>query len=75
MPESTIIKDEGHSKMLLHDWLNEDDSDGEYTLLYQGSRDGLSNQAFHSKCDNNGCTLTIIELTDGAIILGYSNRS
>ena len=74
MPDSIINKNKRHWK-ILYDWLKEDDSDVEFTLLYRGSSDGLINQAFHSKCDNNGCTLTIIELTDGAIILGYSNRS
>jgi len=50
--------------------LKEDGSDGEFSLLYQGSRDGQSNSAFHSNCDNKGCTLTIIE---GKVIGGYSN--
>jgi hypothetical protein len=75
MADSNIIKDDVNCKILLHEWLDEDDSDGAFTLLYQGSRDGLSNQVFHSNCDNKGCTLTIIELTDGAIIGGYSNTS
>ncbi len=42
MPESTIMKDEGHCK-ILHDWLKEDDSDGEFTFLHRGSRNGLKN--------------------------------
>ena len=33
-PTSTIIKHEGHCK-ILHDWLKEDDSDGEFTLLFE----------------------------------------
>jgi hypothetical protein len=74
LPDSTIIKDEGHS-IMLHDWLKEDGSDGGLSLLYQGSRDGLSASAFHTKCDNKGCTLTIIETTDGKVIGGYSNAS
>jgi hypothetical protein len=64
MPDSNIIKDEGHCR-ILHDWLKEDDSDGELSLLDRGSRDGLSNEAFHLKCGDKGCTLTIIETTDG----------
>jgi hypothetical protein len=58
---------------IFHDWLNEDGSDGEFRLLYRGSRDGLSGSAFHSNCDNKGFTLTIIETTDGKVIGGYSN--
>ena len=58
---------------ILCDWLKEDSQDGEYGLLYRGSSDGLSGQAFHSKCDDRGCTLTIIETTCGKVIGGYSN--
>jgi hypothetical protein len=42
-------------------------------ILYRSSRDGLSNADFHSKCDNQGCTLTVIETTDGFVLGGYSN--
>ncbi|KAL3772219.1 LOW QUALITY PROTEIN: hypothetical protein ACHAW5_009366 [Stephanodiscus triporus] len=69
--DSNIIKDDAHWK-ILHDWLKEDGSDGDLSLLYQGSRDGLSSSAFHSKCDNKGCTLTVIETTCGKVIGGYS---
>jgi hypothetical protein len=72
LPDSNIINNKGHWKML-HDWLKEDGSDGEFSLLYRGTRDGLSGSAFHSNCDNKGCTLTIIETTDGKVFGGYSN--
>ena len=72
IPESAIIKDEGQC-MVLHDWLKEDGLDGEFILLYQGSHNGLSSQAFHSNCDNKGCILTIIKMTCGRVIGGYSN--
>jgi len=71
-PDSNIINNNGHWK-ILHDWLKENGSDGEFSLLYRGSRDGLSNSEFHSNCDNKGCTLTIIETTDGKVFGGYSN--
>mmetsp|Transcript_19548 Transcript_19548/g.46883 ORF Transcript_19548/g.46883 Transcript_19548/m.46883 type:complete len:159 (-) Transcript_19548:142-618(-) len=64
MPGSNIVKTAKEVNHL-HDWLEEDDSDGDFNLLYRGSRDGLFNADFHSKCDNQGCTLTIIETTDG----------
>ena len=60
---------------LLHDWLREDGSDGNFHLLYRSSRDGVSAEKFHSKCDNKGCTLSVIETTDGLIVGGYSNKS
>jgi len=70
--DSTIFEDKSKAA-LLHKWLKEDGSDGKFRLLYCSSRDGLSDEIFHSKCDNKGSTLTIIETTDGHIIGGYSN--
>ncbi|KAL7551066.1 hypothetical protein ACHAWF_014267 [Thalassiosira exigua] len=72
IPESNIIKDDEDVK-ILHGWLEEDGSDGEFSLLFSSSRDGLSNVSFHSNCDNQGCTLTVIETTDGFVLGGYSN--
>eukprot|EP00579_Thalassiosira_antarctica_P009335 CAMPEP_0201910044 /NCGR_PEP_ID=MMETSP0903-20130614/1566_1 /ASSEMBLY_ACC=CAM_ASM_000552 /TAXON_ID=420261 /ORGANISM="Thalassiosira antarctica, Strain CCMP982" /LENGTH=597 /DNA_ID=CAMNT_0048444633 /DNA_START=61 /DNA_END=1854 /DNA_ORIENTATION=- len=60
---------------VLHDWLKEDGSDGELSLLYRRSRDGLTAEEFHSKCDDKGCTITAIETTEGHVIGGYSNTS
>jgi len=72
--DSDIITNSAHAS-LLHGWLKEDGSDGEFHLLYRSSRDGLSGKKFHSKCDLKGCTLSVIETTDGLIIGGYSNES
>ena len=74
LPDSTIIENVSQST-LLHDWLEEDDSNGEFNLLYRSSRDGRSDSTFHSKCDNKGSTLTIVETTNGLILGGYSNTS
>jgi len=71
---SIIIKDEGDF-VALNEWLEEDGHDGEFSLLYRGTRDGLTNDAFHSKCDNKGCTVTVIETTCGKVIGGYSNTA
>ena len=71
-PDSNIVKTVGHMTQL-HNWLEEDGSDGELSLLYRSSRDGVGEAAFHSKCDNKGCTLTVIETTDGFVLGGYSN--
>ncbi|KAL7543241.1 hypothetical protein ACHAWF_007348 [Thalassiosira exigua] len=71
--QSKIIKDDINATQI-HDWLEENGSDGGFTLLYRGSRDGLSGADFHSKCDNMGCTLTIIETTDGHVVGGYTNN-
>ena len=58
---------------MLHEWLAEDSQAGEFSLLYRGSRDGQMAEAFHSKCDNKGCTLIVIETTCGKVFGGYSN--
>jgi len=72
--DSKIVKD---NRLIdqLHDWLKEDDSDGELSLLYRGSRDGFTSKDFHNKCDNKGPTLTIIETFTGKIMGGFSNQS
>ena len=60
---------------MLHEWLEEDEQDGEFSLLYRRTQDGLTNEEFHSKCDSKGCTLTVIETTCGKVIGGYSNTA
>ena len=72
--ESNIIK-ESSDVDILRDWLKEDGSDGGLELLYRSSRDGLTAQTFHSKCDNKGRTITIIETTEGGVVGGYTNTA
>ena len=49
--EGSNILNETYCKTL-HGWLREDGSDGKFELLYQSSRDGISANNFHSKCDD-----------------------
>jgi hypothetical protein len=42
------------------------------TLLYRGSRDGFAASNFHSKCDGQSNTLTVIETTKGYIFGGFT---
>lgn len=70
--DSNIIMDKKHATKL-HEWLKEGGSDGKFNLLYRSSSDGLSAKSFHSKCDNKGCTISIIETTGGLVLGGYSN--
>eukprot|EP00970_Alexandrium_tamarense_P011712 scaffold2566_cov125-Alexandrium_tamarense.AAC.15 len=72
IPESTIITTYPTTK-ILYDWLDEDNSSGDFKLLYRSSRDGMSSSNFHSKCDDKGSTLTVIQTTDGFVLGGYSN--
>ena len=44
-------------------------------LLYRGSRDGWNPQEFHSRCDNQGTTLTIFHTNNGRVFGGYTEAS
>jgi hypothetical protein len=41
-----------------------------WTLLYRGSRDGFGARNFHSKCDGNSNTLTILKVSGTSYIFG-----
>ena len=51
------------------------DSSQKFELLYRGSLHGFSASDFHSKCDNNPKTLTIIKDTSGNIFGGYTEAT
>lgn len=78
--DSNIITQYSQVK-LLHKWLNEQEAssnssgstDVELTLIYHSSKENLSNEIFHSKCDNKGRTLVVIETTEGHVVGGYTN--
>ena len=60
----------------VRNWLKEAvECDVRLELLYRSSRDGLSASNFHSKCDNKGPTVVILETTDGGRIGGFTNTS
>jgi len=42
-------------------------------LLYRGSRDGMSGEAFHNKCNNKGPTISLFKNEKGYIFGGYSS--
>ncbi len=42
-------------------------------LVYRASRDGWCATDFHSKCDNNGATVTVIKSTGGYVLGGYAD--
>ena len=42
-------------------------------LLYRGTRDGMSGEAFHNKCNNKGPTISIIKSDKGYIFGGYTS--
>lgn len=47
----------------------------QWKLIYRGSRDGFGANNFHSKCDNNPNTLTLIKTTKSFIFGGFTRRS
>lgn len=47
-----------------------------FKLLYRGSRDGISPQTFHQKCDNQGATLTVLRSGEkGTIFGGFNDKT
>ena len=56
--DSEILTDEEHRR-LLKSWLPP--LKGDWHLLFRASRDGFAVKTFHSKCDNQGPTLTIVK--------------
>ena len=64
--ESEILTDRDDQR-ILKGWLPVD-LKGEWRLLFRASRDGFAAEAFHSKCDNKGPTITIVK--SGEYIFG-----
>ena len=42
-------------------------------LLYRGTRDGMSGNAFHNKCNNKGPTICLFKNEKGYIFGGYAS--
>jgi hypothetical protein len=65
--EGGLISKEQWKK--LSEWCN---YDGKWKLIYSGTKDGFKTSTFHSKCDNQGPTITAIQASNGYIFGGYS---
>ena len=70
--ESVILTNEEHRRVL-KGWLPEGLA-GEWHLLFRASRDGFRASTFHSKCDNEGPTVTIVK-SGGNIFGGFTKRA
>jgi len=57
----------------LNSWYG--NSNAEWELCYQMSRDGTSASTFHNRCNSKGETMTVIKATNGRKFGGYSNLS
>jgi len=71
--DSSIIPQDqvGH----IQRWLDEDSCGFVTKLLYRASCDGWRASNFHSKCDNQGPTLTVIRCTGGYIFGGFCDTA
>jgi len=59
----------------LKKWLAPSNQHLKLKLLYRGSRDGMTADAFHEKCDNHASTLTIAKSNLGKVFGGYSDQT
>jgi len=69
-PKSKLIK--GSFAKTLHKWTGEKKR---WKLIFRASRDGYTSSAFHSKCDNQGPTVSIIKSNMGNIFGGYNKAA
>ncbi|KAF0501280.1 kelch-like protein 17 [Gigaspora margarita] len=44
-----------------------------FNLLFRSSRDGLSSQTFHQKCDHKGATIVIAKISNSNMLVGGYN--
>jgi len=69
--ESKILINEEHQS-ILKDWLSP--LQGKWRLLFRASRDGFTAEIFHSKCDSQGPTVTILK-SGNCIFGGFTDVS
>ena len=68
---SNIIRTEIED-ISIRNWIHGMKTIIKFKLLYRMSRDGTSSLDFHSRCDNQGKTLVLIETKNGKRIGGYT---
>jgi hypothetical protein len=56
-------------------YLTEMTKSSKMNLLYRATRDGFTSQAFHSKCDGKGNTITIIKNNLNYVFGGYASSA
>jgi len=69
---SKILTEKERSQVL--HWLGKE-AHGNLKLLFRASKNGFKAAAFHTKCDNQGPTVTIVQSTKGNVFGGYSSIS
>ena len=72
--DSVILKESGREEeyiQKIYEWSGYKYMD----LLYRGTRDGTTADAFHKKCDNQGPTICLYKNNKGNIFGGYASIS
>lgn len=75
VPPSSILKTPEELEMLSKKINKYNSANPSVKLLYKASKDGDQSSVFHSKCDNKGPTLILIESIDGRRFGGYTTQS
>jgi hypothetical protein len=70
-PNGTLLQPEHKKK--LHEFYGK--ANQRWELLYKASRDGFDANAFHSRCNNQGPTMTIIQSNNNYLFGGYTSIS
>ncbi|CAF4159273.1 unnamed protein product [Adineta steineri] len=70
-PNTTLLKPE--HKVKLNEFYG--NINQRWELIYKATRDGFRARAFHSWCDNEGSTMTIIQSDNNYIFGGYTSVS
>ena len=71
----SLILEESNRKIEFFNKINEWCKSKKLELLYRGSRDGSTSEAFHNKCDNKGETIRKNKNQSGYIFGGYNPTS
>ena len=72
---SSIVKDKTQGEQL-HTWVKESiKSNVTFKLLWKGSTDGFGAATFHSKCNSQGPTLTVIKSKHDRVFGGFTSVS
>ena len=70
--DSQILKETKREKEFvnkIYEWTNYNRME----LIYRGSRDGMTSNSFHNKCDNKNPTIVLYKNTKGSVFGGYTS--
>jgi hypothetical protein len=68
-PDGTLLESE--QKMKLNEFYGKRDQ--RWQLIYKASRDGFDANAFHTRCDGKGPTMTIVRSNNNYLFGGYTS--